>query len=125
MKLVSGTGVDVKITSRMESVLALHCRSRDDDFGHSNLYTNEHFKWHFRPNILGRTLYYCTFDYGFAFKKIDVYNQGKYGSCSIHNPPSNACYWEVRLDGFYFNHYDEPNPHTPWKKLYDWDEHTD
>lgn len=42
MKVVNGAeGVGIKITSRMESVLAIHCRSADDDLGHVNLYTND------------------------------------------------------------------------------------
>lgn len=125
IKVVNGReGVGVKITSRMETVLAVHCRSKNDDIGHVNLYTNDPLQWHFKPSIFGNTLFYCTFDYGFLHKTIDVFNEKKYGSCVTHNPPSTICYWEVRLDGFYFNHYDNPNPHIPWKKLYDWDEQT-
>lgn len=122
IKLVDGRqGVGVKITNRMSDSLETHCRSKDDDIGYINVIPNDHIQWHFKPNIFGRTLFYCSFWHDQAFKSIDVYNEKLYDTCVVHRPDkSTICYWEIREDGFYLNHFEDPNYHTPWVKMYDW-----
>lgn len=122
IKLVDGRqGVSVKVTNRMSDLLETHCRSKDDDLGYKYLQPNENIEWHFKPNIFGRTLFYCGFRHGGAFKSIDVYNEKLYDTCVVHRPDeSTECYWEVRDDGFYFNHFEDPSYNSPWEKKYDW-----
>lgn len=115
-------GASVKITNRLNhDLLETHCRSKDDDLGYKYLNPNDHIQWDFKLNIFGRTLFYCSFWHGQAFKRIDVYNEKLYDTCVVHRPDkSNVCYWEIREDGFYFNHFEDPKYGTPWVKKYDW-----
>ncbi|KAK9138522.1 hypothetical protein Sjap_009116 [Stephania japonica] len=43
-----------------ESVLYLHCRSKDDDLGVHYIYFDQEFHWHFRVNLWGTTLFWCN-----------------------------------------------------------------
>lgn len=113
--------VGVRITNTLSNTLDVHCKSKDNDLGPHHLNKTQYVEWHFTPNIFGRTLFWCNFEDGFRSKSIDVYNEKKYGDCPIYHPAySMICYWEVRDDGFYFNHYPSPNPPTPWQKEADW-----
>lgn len=114
--------VGVRITNTLSNnTLDLHCKSKDNDLGPHQLNKFQYVEWRFFPNLFGRTLFWCNFQDGFRKQGIDVYNEKKYGGCPVYHPAySVICYWEVRDDGFYFNHYNSPNPPIPWKKMADW-----
>lgn len=122
IKLVDGReGSGVKVTNRLNNSLETHCRSADDDIGYIYLDPSKFIQWHFKASIFGVTLFYCSFWHGEEFKRIDVYNEDLYDTCVVRNPDfSNICYWEVREDGFYFNHFEDPRLGSPWRKFYDW-----
>ncbi|RYR61128.1 S-protein homolog 3-like [Arachis hypogaea] len=54
--------------------LTVHCKSRDDDIRVQYLKSHEHFLFHFRPNIFGTTLFYCSFAWEDGVcRRFDIY----------------------------------------------------
>ncbi|KAI9072129.1 hypothetical protein K1719_045906 [Acacia pycnantha] len=44
--------------------LTFHCKSKDDDIGEQKIFwVGEKFKFHFKPNFIGTTLFYCNFSW--------------------------------------------------------------
>ena len=66
LKIVWATKVTVEITNTLEGKenLNIHCKSKDDDIGHHLLYYNQSFQWSFGTDFLGRTLFFCSFQWG-------------------------------------------------------------
>lgn len=101
------------------NLLAVHCRSKDDDLGNHTLRVNQNFSWRFVPNFIPNTLFFCHFWWGQKSKVFDVYNQKKMGCECEHNGPtySNTCFWQARADGFYYSKFTPP----AWEKKSGWD----
>ncbi|XP_050203337.1 S-protein homolog 29-like [Mercurialis annua] len=79
-------------------LLNLHCRSGDNDFGNKALKPKEFFEFSFKPNVFGRTAFYCDFQFdNFHISKVDVYG----GKRDLH---CTACYWQFQEKGLCFNH---------------------
>ncbi|CAN1144631.1 S-protein homolog 3 [Linum perenne] len=59
--------------------LDFHCKSGDDDLGRHLLEPNGSFKFTFRPNMVGGTVFYCAFSWekGSGVKWFDVYLQSR------------------------------------------------
>ena len=58
-------GVRIDLTNGVgeNTTLALHCKSKDDDLGVKYLQFKETWWFHFRPNIWGTTLFFCSFQW--------------------------------------------------------------
>lgn len=113
----------VRITNTISNMVLAECVSNKDNFGVHNLTQAQYVEWNFTPDFLGRTKISCDFiEYGtHLVASFEVYNEHTLGVCVKWRPLfSDTCYWEVRDDGFYFNHYNDTNPPTPWDKKYDW-----
>lgn len=79
--------------------IGAHCRSKDDDLGNQFLSVGRDFRWHFRSNIFGTTLFYChlwrtqghiTF---LVFWDDNMFIRTKCGD--------GICRWTARPDGIY------------------------
>lgn len=116
-------GASVRITNTIGDMVAAQCVSDKDNFGTHNLTQAQYVEWNFTPDFFGRTKISCDFlDYVSNLDaSFQVYNEHTLGVCVKWKPLySDTCYWEVRGDGFYFNHYNDTNPPTPWEKKYGW-----
>jgi len=88
--------VDMSITNNLEGKedLNIHCQSKDNDLGLHLLHINQTFNWSFRTNLLGGTLFFCSFQWGNgSLLHFDVYQQSrdiKFG---------RICHWYIHKDG--------------------------
>ncbi|GFQ03566.1 hypothetical protein PHJA_002500400 [Phtheirospermum japonicum] len=112
------------------SLLNLHCQSKDDDLGdhtlavnqvfnwsfyddlgNKTLRVNENFHWTFCQNFFGRTLFFCHFYWGSKQRVFTVFKTNPFkGSYVTH-------YWLAKKDGFYFSN---DNVTQTFTKKYDW-----
>ncbi|XP_004517096.1 S-protein homolog 3-like [Cicer arietinum] len=72
-------GVDLTITNILESHmdLTVHCKSADDDLGVRVLQFNQRFGFSFKDRFIGRTQFYCSFQWNGEIKWFDVYIEGR------------------------------------------------
>ena len=74
--------------------LTIHCKSDDDDLGVQLIkYPDGLFKFNFRPNAKGTTLFYCTFYWSNEFRWFDIYISVR------DHPQCNNCFWKIRPAG--------------------------
>ncbi|KAM6565460.1 hypothetical protein CsatA_024588 [Cannabis sativa] len=57
----------------LDTVLTVHCKSKDDDLGVRTLKYNESFQFSFQPNIWDTTLFFCGFSWDKEFHWFDIY----------------------------------------------------
>ncbi|KAK9288464.1 hypothetical protein L1049_016921 [Liquidambar formosana] len=72
----------------------LHRKSRDDDLGEHTLPYRGYFKFAFRPNFAGTTLYYCSFKWKGGFHYFDIYIE-----LTHRDICGSSCWWVVRPNG--------------------------
>lgn len=80
--------------------MKIHCASRDDDLGNHTLLYLTNFIWHFRPAVIGSTLFFCHFWWGKKEAVFDVFSEKWSKICET--PDQNLCLWVARIDGIYF-----------------------
>ncbi|PIA36603.1 hypothetical protein AQUCO_03300066v1 [Aquilegia coerulea] len=87
------------------SILKLHCKSRDDDLGEHFIPLDKSWEWKFQVNfILHSTLFWCNMEWQDPVTKsvlrasFDAYNARK-ESEFVNN--CNRCAWVARQDGIY------------------------
>ncbi|KAG2404320.1 S-protein-like protein [Vigna angularis] len=101
----------VEITNSLEGKenLNIHCKSKDDDLGFHLLPINQSFQWSFRPHFLGKTLFFCSFQWGNdPLLHFDAYDEPRdIDLCS-------NCHWYIKKDGPC--RYEEPT----YRKCYKW-----
>ncbi|CAJ1978379.1 unnamed protein product [Sphenostylis stenocarpa] len=74
--------------------LNVHCKSKDDDLNNHVIYRGQSFRWRFRPNIWGTTLFFCHFSWAGGEGSYDIYkNRRDYDRCK------HACNWYVTQEG--------------------------
>ncbi|KAG5588382.1 hypothetical protein H5410_048816 [Solanum commersonii] len=86
-------------------MLQLHCASADDDFGHQYPDLGKDYSWSFKNNLVGSTLYFCHFWWGFKENVFDVFNDAHYcihGGDKFVPYDTTKCIYGVQEDGFYF-----------------------
>ncbi|KAF5736671.1 hypothetical protein HS088_TW14G00821 [Tripterygium wilfordii] len=71
--------------------LTIHCRSKNDDLGEHILSFLSDFRFTFKPNIWGTTLFYCSMSWPGQFHSFDIYVDGRDGC--------KACPWQVKTTG--------------------------
>ncbi|GFS40551.1 hypothetical protein Acr_17g0009890 [Actinidia rufa] len=89
-------------------ILQFHCQSNDDDLGVKFPKPGEDFNWSFRENLIGSTLFFCSFSRGQQSASFDVFNHDLDDQCK-------QCYWLVKEDGFYFS-----DSTKLYQKRYNW-----
>lgn len=112
--------IHVDITNRLptnETPLTVYCKNLDNDLGYHNLSTNQLFAWSFNDSIL-KVRFYCRFWHEKNYAIFMVFGRN---SLCIDNIPfeeeSITCYYEARVDGFYFS---KTNTTNSWEKVHDW-----
>nr|GMD04615.1 S-protein homolog 5-like [Ipomoea batatas] len=82
--------------------LKVHCRSKDNDLGLQKIPKGTDYSWRFSLHLLGRTLYFCSFDWGSKHMVFDVYTE-PFAKFNCRNTGAFGCAWIVRKDGFYLS----------------------
>ncbi|KAK9930965.1 hypothetical protein M0R45_018265 [Rubus argutus] len=73
--------------------LTVHCKSADDDIGVKVLRSKEWFEFSFKPAVIIRTDFYCSFQWPGSFKWFDVYYEARdLNDCS-------ECWWSIKSTG--------------------------
>lgn len=75
--------------------LLLHCKSKQDDLGQHILPFEGFFEFHFRPDIMMDTQYYCYFQWQHgAYHWFDIYMTFR-----DENRCDKQCWWIIKPDG--------------------------
>ncbi|KAL5744261.1 hypothetical protein ACOSQ2_027377 [Xanthoceras sorbifolium] len=82
-----GSGVD----------LTIHCKSKDDDLGVQVIPYQGNYTFQFRPNILGTTLFFCSFAWRDESHSFDIYSFKRDSGLCTKN-----CNWSIRSDAAYW-----------------------
>ncbi|KAF4367261.1 hypothetical protein G4B88_026768 [Cannabis sativa] len=93
----------VEIYNKLDNgtLLTVHCKSKDDDLGSHDLSENQSFRWKFRINIYGTTLFYCRFTWKGGSKTFNIFDAKR-----DENRCPPTCIWRVRNDGVHAYHDD-------------------
>lgn len=90
-------GVEVTIVNGLEDKLDLtiHCKSREDDLGVQLLRHDESFTFKFKNNIIGTTLFFCSFQWTGGFHWFDIYKSSRddYDTCKWVITKSHPCWF--------------------------------
>ncbi|KAM6565506.1 hypothetical protein CsatA_024634 [Cannabis sativa] len=91
----------VEIYNKLDNgtLLTVHCKSKDDDLGSHDLSENQSFRWKFRINIYGTTLFYCRFTWKGGSKTFNIFDAKR-----DENRCPPTCIWRVRNDGVHAYH---------------------
>ena len=88
----------VRITNKVtpESILTVHCKSKDDDLGTHDLPPNGSYEFYFRPRFFGGTLYFCLMEWPNISHYFDVYRQDRdrprcFKDCCWDINPTGPC----------------------------------
>ncbi|EEF38489.1 S-protein homolog 5-like [Ricinus communis] len=85
--------VHINIINNFGVDLTVHCKSKDDDLGAHLLHDQEAYRFGFKPNYWGNTLFYCSFAWTGEVKWFDIYvDERDYGRCL-------DCKWRVDENG--------------------------
>ncbi|CDY11287.1 BnaA03g01230D [Brassica napus] len=94
-------------------ILAIHCKSKDDDLGDHYLAVGQSQEYKFRDNLWHTTLFWCHMGQGPDYKIQQVFEAYR----STWSKYVGYTYWIGREDGIYFRQ----DPHgLPLVKRYDW-----
>ena len=97
------TTVSVQNILGDNSVLVVHCSSKDNDLGKRNVLVGAPLQWSFFVNVRETTLFRCTLQWDNLPEKTIVIYDAK-----IDLPLcTRRCWREVRPDGLYFLHDDD------------------
>ncbi|KAE9598030.1 putative plant self-incompatibility S1 [Lupinus albus] len=72
------------------TVLTYHCKSKDNDFGVKTLNYDEEFKFQFKPDFFGDTLFFCGFTWDGKLHWFDIY------SFLRDDVYCHDCYWSIK-----------------------------
>ncbi|CAJ1978878.1 unnamed protein product [Sphenostylis stenocarpa] len=69
----------VIVTNNLEDGqdLLLHCQSADDDLGMQHLRPNASFSWSFHVNVIGTTLFHCSFQWKDVLHNFTVFKAAR------------------------------------------------
>ncbi|XLS91198.1 hypothetical protein HN51_067206 [Arachis hypogaea] len=102
----------VYVTNNVEGNLNLtiHCKSKNDDLGPVVLSPNQAYQFTFNRNLLGGTLFFCSFRWTGSCHWFDIYIQDR----DVTHCESVPCRWIIKKGG---PCRDLPDSHEcfPWK----------
>ncbi|KAI5348312.1 hypothetical protein L3X38_001199 [Prunus dulcis] len=78
----------VRITNSLASKvdMKVHCKSGAHDLGEQIVRPTESYEFRFKTNVMGTTLFFCSFQWGNEFHHFDVFKNGD--DCS-------KCFWTI------------------------------
>ncbi|EPS58024.1 hypothetical protein M569_16794 [Genlisea aurea] len=95
---------EVSIANNMNEtgglMIAVHCKSADDDLGEHYLWKDQDLRWKFRINLFRSTLFFCSVNSGETTLRFDVFDTDY---ISFKCQDSSKCFWSVRDEGFYLS----------------------
>lgn len=98
------------------SPLKLRCQDKNHDLGYQTINVFEEYKFKFKEQFFGGTLYFCHFYWNGKDKVFDVFNDDVSSSCGSLGAFLSECYWKVQEDGFYFGGRQD----AQFEKRYSW-----
>ncbi|XP_060178238.1 S-protein homolog 5-like [Lycium barbarum] len=96
--------------------LTLRCQDKNHDLGYQKINAPDEYRFKFRDQIFGGTLYFCHFWWNGKDKVFDVFNDNISGRCGSRGAFLSECFWKVQEDGFYFG----PRQDGPFERKYEW-----
>ncbi|KAE9604488.1 putative plant self-incompatibility S1 [Lupinus albus] len=72
------------------TLLIAHCKSKNVDVGVQNLHYQEEFKFQFKPDFWGTTLYFCGLTWDGTLHWFDIYDQDR------DNQACKDCKWSIQ-----------------------------
>ncbi|XP_010419454.1 PREDICTED: uncharacterized protein LOC104705174 [Camelina sativa] len=89
----------VVIRNDLEGGLTLehHCKSGDDDLGFGTLAPGESWSFGFKPDIFGRTLFFCKFSWENGSHYFEIYKQSR--DKEFKEFGCRRCEWKIRKQG--------------------------
>ncbi|XVF21440.1 hypothetical protein REPUB_Repub12eG0090600 [Reevesia pubescens] len=87
-----------------KKILFLHCKSSDNDLGIHNLTVGTEFTWKFKPQIFGKTLFWCYMASDNVHASFNVFwdDNDLFYRCNWKN-----CIWIAKDDGVYLKNIPE------------------
>ncbi|XWS47085.1 hypothetical protein CRYUN_Cryun14cG0123100 [Craigia yunnanensis] len=85
-------------------VLFLHCKSGNNDLGIHNLTVGTEFNWKFKPQVFGKTLFWCYMASNNVHASFNVFwrDDVLFYKCNYKN-----CFWIAKDDGVYLKNIPE------------------
>lgn len=77
--------------------LGYHCKSKDDDLGDHRLAPGGSGSFGFKPDIFGRTLFFCRFSWNNESHYFDIYKQKR--DREFERLGCRQCEWKIRKSG--------------------------
>ncbi|KAG2290268.1 hypothetical protein Bca52824_049872 [Brassica carinata] len=77
--------------------LGYHCKSGDNDLGYGSLGVGGSWFFRFKPDIFGRTLFFCRFSWGNESHYFDIYKQKR--DREFEKFGCTHCEWKIRKNG--------------------------
>lgn len=107
----------VDILNALNESVAMHCWSREANYGLISLASGADYSWNFHPNIFGRTLFACSFLWRGFKQEFSVWKGSHYDDqprCCTDGP----CHYKILHDGIYTDeYYGSPVLVAPWLKI--------
>lgn len=88
----------VNIKNALDTPLALHCKSKEDDLGSHTLLTGQSFTIKFKVNILVSTLFFCHFQW-IEYRLETSHWFNIFDAESKKTSKCRTCNWEITSDG--------------------------
>ncbi|OVA17451.1 Plant self-incompatibility S1 [Macleaya cordata] len=108
------TTVAVRNDISANTILTIHCKSKDDDLGEQKLSYKQYFSWRFRPNYWDTTVFWCNFWWYDSNGHLVQGGYQVYKSKRDQYECFQQCLRSARPDGLYLNFGPD------FRKMYDW-----
>ncbi|CAB4261934.1 unnamed protein product [Prunus armeniaca] len=83
----------VRTINNLGAEMTIHCKSKDDDLGIHVVPVGGSYEFSFRPNIFGRTLFFCSFAWATESHYFDIYKAKR------EFPPWHDRTWSILPSG--------------------------
>ncbi|XP_019245190.1 PREDICTED: uncharacterized protein LOC109225053 [Nicotiana attenuata] len=113
-----GQDVDVILKNELHVPATVRCKSSDDDLGEHQVWPSNTYKFSFKTNFWGTTLFWCKVWYK-KYPESNSYTEASFEVYSAEKHPEHCdriCTWELLDSGIYS--YDPYNNRSI--KEYDW-----
>lgn len=85
--------VHVILINNLTIEVGVDCKSKNDDLGEHQLAYQASYEFRFRPNLFGKTLFFCRFELGQETRHFDVYVESR------DKDRCMTCRWLIGSDG--------------------------
>lgn len=92
----------VSILNMVTSELTVQCKAKGVDLGSKKIGVQEEYRFKFKLDLFGNTLYFCNFNWGTKHAVFDVYTTSL-SETKCSRGIITSCDWFVKPDGFYIS----------------------